>query len=249
MKQQDNSFESLSEHLTNLTEHGIQGMNEQQVLEHRKAILQLAKQVRSALANTSTKEHSYNDEDVMLYIQDVLNRGYALEATKLSHNTMFEDAQHLTWWKHIIKACVQQSLFSAKKFKVAPLAVQRADIEQSTTLHELRQNVKAMIGPLELYRETIREPEAIEYALTTEDQLIVEIEQLTLEVNEYKRIVAEMTNLYDEPLIAKREKQEQVDAVDAFKKEHNCTNEEACKVFNMSISTLKRMRKELLESN
>lgn len=243
------SFETLSEHLTNLTEHGIQGMTDQQVLEHRKSILQLAKQVRYALASTSTKEHNYNDEDVMLYVQSVLTRGYALEATKLSHNTLFTDAQHLTWWKHIIKACVQESAFSTQQFKINALAYQRNAIEQSSTLHELRQAIKAMIGPLTMYREYNTPEEPIEYDLATEEQLIVEIEQLTLELTECKRVIAEMTHIYNEPLIAKRDKQKTIDSIDAFKKEHNCTNEEACKVFDISVSTLKRMRKELLDSN
>lgn len=240
-------LKELSQTLAELTQYGIDGMSDDQVKEHRKSILALTKQCNKALAETSQKEHDYDDSLVMDYIQQVLSNGHNLIETKLAHNKKLIDAQKLGRFKSMIKACVQNSDFSHNKFKIKELAYQRNEIEQSNTLHELRQNVKAIIGPLKMHREYNKEPEALEYALTTEDELIIEIEQLRLELAEKNRIIAEITNLYDQPLIDYKNKIDTVKSIDDFKIVHNCNDEEACKVFNISRSTLKRMRADVKE--
>lgn len=241
------TIDTLTTQLEALTQHGIVGMDDTQIKEHRKQILALTKQCNKALGATTQKEHNYDDDEVKKYIQLVLTNGDNLVHTKLSTNPELEDAQHLAWWKQLIKVCVQQSPFGADTFKVKALAYQRAAIEQSTTLHELRQSVKAMIGPLGLYREITAVPEPLEYELPTEEQLIIENEQLTLELTECKRMLSEITQLYDVSLTEHRSKQQVIDAVNNFKVEHSCSDEEACKVLNISRSTIKRMRKDVLE--
>lgn len=239
------TVEDLAAHLEVLNQQGVAGMDEQQIMEHRKNILALSKQCKKALGQTSLKEHVYNDEEVMLYVQEILERGYALEQTKLAHNKRFIDAQHLARFKHIIKKAVQHSGFSYKAFKIDALAYQRSAIEQSATLHQLRLNVKAMIGPLQMYREFTAEPEPIQYEWSSEEQLLLEIEELKVQVAENRRIVEEMTSLYNVVLAEHKDKLSTITAIDAFKQEHNCSDEEACKVFKLSRSTLKRMRKEI----
>lgn len=239
-------FKQLSEKLSELTQYGVSGMSTTEVKEHRNKILALNKQCKEALAQTSLKEHNYDDSLVMNYIIKVLSAGYNLEETKLSHDKSLIDAQKLTRWKVLIKGCVQNSEFSYANFKIKELLYQRNAIEHSSTLHELRQNVKAIIGPLKMYREYNKPEEGIEYEISTEDELLIEIEQLKKSLKEKERIISEITKLYDEPLIAKRDKLSTIQAIDAFKIEHNCNDEEACQVFNLSRSTLKRMRKEVL---
>lgn len=240
-------IKELAQELSKLTENGISGMSNAEVKEHRKAILALNKQCSKALADTSQKDHNYDSALVMSYIQEILKDGYNLVETKLSANQSLIDAQKLGRFKAMIKACVQQSEFSSSKFKIKELSYQRTEIEQSNTLHELRQNVKAMIGPLKMYREHTKEPEPTEYVLTTEDQLIVEVEQLKRELAEKNRIIAEITNLYDQPLLEYKTKLDTIKAIADFKTTHNCSDEEACKVFNISRATLKRMRAEVKE--
>lgn len=239
-------IKELAQKLTELTKYGIQGMSDEQVKEHRKAILALSKQCNKALSETSQKDHDYDDSLIIKYIDEILERGYRLEETKLAHNTMFVEAQKLTRFKHFIKHRVQHSCFSSKQFKVKELQYQRLQIEQSSTLHELRQNVKAIIGPLKLYREYNTELPQLEYELATEDSLIKEIEQLTLELEDKKRIIREITHLYDTPLLDLKNKETTVKEIEEFKLVNNCSDEEACKVFDISRSKLKRMRSDIL---
>ena len=241
-------FKDITQSLEELTKYGINGMSDGEVKEHRKAILAISKQCQKALAQTSQKEHKYDDALVVAYIQEILDRGFNLEETKLAYNKSFIEAQKLTRFKPLIKGCVQNSKFSYDSFKIKDLLHQRNNIEQSSTLHELRQNVKAMIGPLRMYRESIKEPEPIQYELTTEEQLIIEVEQLRQELAEKNRIIAEITKLYDQPLIELKSKEETIKAIADFKQQHNCNDEEACKVFKISRATLKRMRSEVKDS-
>ena len=241
-------IKALSEQLQEFTKYGIQGMSDQQVKEHRKAILALSKQCNKALSETSQKDHSYDDSLVMDYVQQVLSDGYNLVETKLAQNKQLIEAQKLTRFKAIIKACVQQSNFSYKKFKIKELLYQRNQIEQSSTLHELRQNVKAIIGPLRMHREANKDPEPIQYKLTTEDELILEIERLEKVVAEKERVINEITSIYNDGLAASLDISRKVKAIDDFKKEHNCSDDQACKVFKLSRMTLSRYRKELKEA-
>lgn len=241
-------IKALTEQLQELTKYGIQGLSDEQVKEQRKAILALDKQCKQALAATSQKDHNYNESLVMDYVQQVLADGYNLVETKLAQNKQLIEAQKLTRFKPIIKACVQQSNFSYKKFKIKELLYQRNQIEQSSTLHELRQNVKAIIGPLRMYREANKEPEPIQYKLTTEDELILEIEQLKKIVAEKERVISELTSIYNDGLVASLDITRKVKAIDDFKKEHSCSDDQACKVFKLSRMTLSRYRKELKEA-
>jgi hypothetical protein len=238
-------FDTLSIHLAQLTDINAQQLTEEQLTAHRKRILKLSKQCQEALGKTSTKEHDYDDAEVMHYVQDILEAGYSLKQTKLSANPNLIEAQHLTWWKHIIKACVQQSPFSEQSFKIDSLSVQRSAIEHSSTLHELRQNVRAMIGPLKMHRELTNKQDKISYEVATYEQLLEENERLRLELEEKTRMLSEITKLYDEPLKGKKDKLDILKAVDEYKNEHSCSDDDACRFFDISRSTLKRMRKDV----
>lgn len=241
------SFDTLTDNLAQLTSGGIVGMNNEEIKEYRKKILALSKQCKTALSGTSTKEHVYDEAEISLYIQKVLEDGFNLIPTKLSSNESLIDAQHLVRWKHLIKGCTQHSEFSEDKFKIEALSYQRNAIENASTLHELRQAVRAMIGPLKMYREFINSP-TTEYEFVSEEQLILENEQLTLELKEKTRMLAEITKLYDEPLKVRKDKLDLVASVEAYKQEHNCSDDDACAFFDISRSTLKRARKELTET-
>lgn len=240
------SFDTLTSNLAEFTKQGISGMTDLEAKEYRKKILTLSKQCKTALSDTSTKNHDYDETEVSLYVQRVLEDGYNLQPTKLSSNESLIDAQHLTWWKELIKGCVQNSQFGETKFKIEALSYQRSAIENASTLHELRQAIRAMIGPLSMYRE-YNAPVELEYTLCTEEQLILENEQLNLELKEKTRMLSEITKLYDEPLKVRKGKIDLVASVEAYKEEHHCSDDDACSFFDISRSTLKRARKELTD--
>lgn len=238
-------FKQLSEKLSELTQHGVSGMSPSEVKEHRNKIIALNKQCKEALAQTSLKEHNYDDSLVMNYIFKVLSAGYNLEETKLSQDKSLADAQKLTRWKALIKACVQNSEFSYANFKIKELLYQRNAIEHSRTLHELRQNVKAIIGPLKMHREYNKPEQTIEYEISTEDKLLIEVEQLKAVVVEQRRVIDAITDVYNDGVMKGLDVVRKVKAIDAFKQEHNCSDEQACKVFNISRMTLSRYRKDM----
>lgn len=238
-------FKQLSEKLSELTQYGVSGMSPTEVKEHRNKILALNKQCKEALAQTSLKEHNYDDSLVMNYIIKVLSAGYNLEETKLSQDNSLADAQKLTRWKALIKACVQNSEFSYANFKIKELLYQRNAIEHSSTLHELRQNVKAIIGPLKMYREYNKPEQTIEYEISTEDKLLIEVEQLKAVVVEQRRVIDAITDVYNDGVMKGLDVVRKVKAIDAFKQEHSCSDEQACKVFNISRMTLSRYRKDI----
>lgn len=236
-----------SDNTVNFTFQDSSTMSDNELKNYRKSLSIFKERFSQELSGTSKKELSVSAQEAKEYIDKILEDGYNLTPTKLSSTITFLDCQHILRFKDIIKDCVQQSKFSTKQFKIKELARQRSAIEKSKTLHLLRQNVAAMIGPLSMYREFSKPEDAIEYKLTTEDELIVEVEDLTLLLNERNRMLSEIMHLYNQPFEPEKLKGSALlEAVEDFKVQHNCTDEAACKVFNVSRSTLARLRKESL---
>ena len=119
----------------------------------RSFLSNLLKEAATKMAETLTKVHEYDDVEVEIYIDRILENGFKLEEINLSDVSDFEDAQKLKRWSDLIGKRVEASEFSAEKWKAKPLRTLRSAIAQSKTLHELRQAVNGMIGSLQLWRE------------------------------------------------------------------------------------------------
>ena len=139
-----------------LLEEEFKGLNKSdpdEVLAVRRFLSKVMKNAATKMAETSTKVYEYDDVEVEAYIDRILENGFKLEETNLSDVSDFEDAQKLKRWSDLIGERVEASEFSAEKWKAKPLRTLRSAIAQAKTLHELRQAVNGMIGPLQLWRD------------------------------------------------------------------------------------------------
>jgi hypothetical protein len=116
-------------------------LTKEQLKAYRLDLAAIKKAVGAKMAETSTKDHSYDDDEVTEYIDSILEDGFNLIETELSDYPEFIYAQKLTRWSDLIAERVEASLFGAKKFKIHSLRFLRTNIARSKTLHELRQAV------------------------------------------------------------------------------------------------------------
>lgn len=226
-------------------------LSDYDLIVYRKALLRIGNSVKSVVKTTAVKEHTATDEAVMSHVFDMLSAGFNLIPSSL---TLFTNSQHTTKWKHIIKHCVKKSMFGISRFKIKHLRYQRNNIERATTLHDLRQSINAIIGPLSLYRQqAIREQVMYDtdyndmlLECINVDSLIIENNRLSLLLSERGRVIDEMMSLYNEPMETLTGDY-MVTAIDQFKALHSATDEQACKVLGVHKRALYRQRKAILE--
>lgn len=214
--------------------------------------LQLAavkKLIGTKMAETSTKEHNYDDDAIVAYIDDVLEDGYNLNETELSDYPEFIDAQRLKRWSTVIAERVEASRFGSQKFKIHSLRLLRSNIASAKTLHDLRKAVTMMISPLELWREHLKLVDLnrksvkkvtteFESQLTT---ILLENEALVKVAAERKRVIDSLLSCYNEvdTNIALLQK------CDSAKKEHNLSDAQVCDMFGLSRNKLNTLRKDI----
>lgn len=220
-------------------------MSPEELSSHRLNILDVQSHLKSKLAETATqKQGSYDEEAIRAYISQILINGFNLQATTLCEEADFRDAQKLKYFKALIREVVESGPFGEKQFKIHELRLQRSAIAQSKTLHELRQNVRLMIGPLTLYRELKEFKEIAEQGdkagMAELSALIEEIEEKDSVVAEQKRILSHIMPLYEPD----SEKVELLQQIEDFKAKCSCSDKIAATVFGTSDRTIRRLRKD-----
>lgn len=223
--------------------------SDDEMKEYRQALAGISKASAEAMAKTSTKEHNYDMVKLSEYVQHILEEAWECRAVPLGPWDEFREAQKLKRFAPTIKCCIECSKFDDEFLREYPmLSVQRRDILSAKTLQELRNAVRAMIGPLRMAREwkeyrdgfnyyTINTIEISEY-----ETVLQKLECVEEEVKEVRRVNNEILALFEptETLEGK----DLLDAIEKFKHEHKCTDTEAVKPFNVSRTTLHRLRKE-----
>lgn len=249
--------ESVQEVLTSLAtvinEAECSAMPEEVLAEYRKTLSKVQSKAKEGLAKTSRKELNFNEQEVAAYIDWVLQRGFALVETNPSDAPKLNDAQMIKRFKLLIKKRVKVSQFGESQFKITVLSVQRKNIESATSLHELRQSIKAMIPVLKLYRDhallVASYDEIMDHATAWVSQQEHDAVLLELEVEQKlsadrKRVIDEMIDGLYKPS-SEMSDEELLQAVDGFKKLHKCNDEEAACFYGTSRSTVSRLRSKL----
>jgi hypothetical protein len=217
---------------------------------YRRFLSNILKAANTKMAETSTKEHNYDEDEIKVYIDAILNNGFNLTETSLSDFPDFEDAQKLKRWSDLIGERIEDSEFNAQKFKPKPLRTLRSTIAQAKTLHELRQAVNGMIGPLQLWRDhqalleatslkqvALENKESMKYT----ESVLLELEDMTALAEERGRVINELLSFYSE------------DASDIAllrnceiaKKEHSLSDQQTAKMFGISRTKLLKLRSEI----
>ena len=225
-------------------------LTKEQLKAYRLDLAAIKKAVGAKMAETSTKEHNYDDDEVTEYIDSILEDGFKLIETELSDYPEFIYAQKLTRWADMIAERVEASLFGAKKFKIHSLRFLRTNIARSKTLHELRQAVTMMIGPLQLWNDhyvlvqkTSRKQVAIDNKETDQyiDSLLIEIEEKDKLLAQRKRVIDEIYSVYSEG----DSDIELLRNIESAKKEHNLSDTQAAKAFGISRTKLTALRESI----
>jgi hypothetical protein len=222
-------------------------MTAEELGAHRKMITSVQKHLKGKLGETATTVTPLIEEDeVRRYIENILLDAAKLVPTELSDFPLFRDSQNVRWYQGLIKECVTTSPFGEKQFRVKELSYQRRAIEKSKTLHELRQNVKAIIGPLSLHRNNIElkadlKREQDDSSLFDEiDNLIKENFEKDKKIKEQQRVLDASFALYD-PDMTRWDKHK---AIEDYKATNHCSDRDAATVFCISERTIKRLRSE-----
>lgn len=249
MKHETTSIDDLATKVRTLQETDVSGMSEEERKAYQKSLASMGKAVSDAMAKTSQKEHNYDMEKLSEYVQHILTEAWECRVVPLSAWDDFKDAQKLKRFAKIIKYCVEHSKFDGTFLKEFPvLAVQRSDIMHAKNLQELRTAVRAMVGPLRMAREWKEYRDGFNYYIVNTieideyETVLAELEETKAQLREVRRVNNEILALFEpsEELQGKA----LLEAIENFKKEHNCTDTEACKPFNVSRTTLHRLRKE-----
>ena len=228
----------------------VKNLSQEQLAAYRLNLLAIKKAVGAKMAETSTKEHIYDIEEVTEYIDSILEDGFNLQSTELSDEPQFVDAQRLTRWADLIAERVEASMFGAKQFKIHSLRLLRSKIAKAKTLHDLRQAVTVMIDPLQLWRDhcvlvqkTSRKQVAIDNKETDQyiDDLLLEIEAKDKLLAERKRVIDEICSVYSEG----DSDIELLRNIERAKKEHNLSDTQAAKMFGISRKKLLTLRDKI----
>lgn len=227
-------------------------MSDGDLAKYRKEMSKVQSKAQEGLSRTGRKELNFDEKEISDYIDLVLQRGFELVATNPGDVPKLKDAQGIKRFRELIKKCVQASVFGENQFKIAALSVQRKNIENSATLHELRQNIKAMIPVLNLYREheALRADykKIMDYtdewvSVQEYDQVLLELELVQELSDEYKRVIYGLTDGLYQP-IDKLSGEELLQAIDAFKLIHQCNDDEAAKFYGTNRTKISRLRRE-----
>ena len=249
----ENTISTLSRMAQEITDNpiDINNMTDREVSAYRSTLLAISKASAQAISKTSRKDHNYDDGYVREYINQVLDNGVNKIPTKLSVSKYLADAQHLTRWKGMIKECVQDSGFKRKGWLHDGLRMQRSAIEQSSTLHTLRQSINLIVGPLNMIDEHNKRIDDIhrvrDYPPIDVDRLCRELDRTTKLCNERGRVIDEMIGLYSGSLPLSIDGQT-LSIVDEFKLAHRCSDGDACRVLGISRRTVTSLRSALKKS-
>ena len=225
-------------------------LSQEELTAYRLSLQAIKKAVGVKMAETSTKEHIYDLEEVTEYIDSILEDGFNLIETELSDYPEFIDAQKLTRWSDLIAERVAASKFGSKQFKIHSLRLLRSNIARSKTMHELRQAVTMMIGPLQLWNDhcmlvqrTSPKQQAIDNKDTDQyiDSLLLEIEAKDKLLGERKRVIDELLSVYsedDSDFALLRN-------IENAKTEHNLSDTQAAKMFGCSRKKLLTLRERI----
>ena len=225
-------------------------LSQEELAAYRLNLAAIKKVVGAKMAETSTKEHIYDIEEVTEYIDAILEDGFNLIETELSDYPEFIDAQKLTRWSDLIAERVAASPFGAKNFKIHSLRFLRTNIARSKTMHELRQAVTMMIGPLQLWNDhyvlvqkTSRKQVAIDNKETDQyiDSLLIEIEEKDKLLAQRKRVIDEICSVYSEG----DSDFDTLRNIESAKKEHNLSDTQAAKMFGISRKKLLTLRDKI----
>ena len=225
-------------------------LSQEELAAYRLSLAAIKKAVGAKMAETSTKEHIYDLEEVTEYIDSILEDGFNLIETELSDYPEFIDAQKLTRWSDLIAERVAASPFGAKNFKIHSLRLLRSNIAKAKTMHELRQAVTMMIGPLQLWNDhyllvqkTSRKQVAIDNKETDQyiDSLLIEIEEKDKLLAQRKRVIDEICSVYSES----DSDFDTLRNIESAKKEHNLSDTQAAKMFGISRKKLLTLRDKI----
>lgn len=220
------------------------------LLKYRQHLSRIIKDAATKMAATSTKVHNYDDVEVKAYIDRILENGFKLEMTNLSDFPDFEDAQKLKRWPELIGERVEASEFSAQKWKAKPLRLLRSAIAQAKTLHELRQAVNRMIGPLQLWREhqALLEATSPEQLALEHREASKELESILLESESQRKLADERGRVINELLSCYSEDDSDIALLrncETAKKEHDLSDQQAAQMFGISRTKLLKLRIEI----
>jgi hypothetical protein len=225
-------------------------LSQEELAAYRLSLAAIKKAVGAKMAETSTKEHIYDIDEVTEYIDAILKDGFNLNETELSDYPEFIDAQKLTRWSDLIAERVEASMFGAKKFKVHSLRFLRTNIARSKTLHDLRQAVTMMIGPLQLWND-----HCVLVQKTSHKQVAIDnketdqyIDSLLLEIEEKDKLLAQRKRVIDEIYSVYSESDSDIDTlrnIESAKKEHNLSDTQAAKMFGISRTKLTALRESI----
>jgi len=225
-------------------------LGEEELKAYRLQLAKIKTLAGGLMAETATKEHNYDDDEVKEYIDAILEDGFNLQATELSDEPKFVDAQRLKRWEDLIAERVEASSFGAKKFKIHSLRLLRSNIAKAKTIHELRQAVALMIDPLQLWNDhcvlvqmTSSKQQVIDNKDTDQyiDSLLIEIEEKDKILKERKRVIDELVGCYEDV----DQDVQTLKLCEEAKKQHNLSDEEAAKVGGISRKKLLRLRKDI----
>jgi hypothetical protein len=215
---------------------------------YRRQLTAVTKMVGAKMAETSTKEHSYDNDVVTAYIDKVLEDGFNLVATELSTEPELIEAQRLKRWAGLIAERVELSPFGSREFKIYSLRLLRSNIAKVKTLHDLRRAVVLMIEPLRLYRQHRAlldqlDADSIE-TMKYISSLLVDIEQKDKVLADRKRVIDEILAVYseDDGDIALLRN------IESAKTQHRLSDTEAAGWFGCTRRRLQSLREKLISS-
>lgn len=225
-------------------------MSEEVLAQYRKDMAKVQSKAQEGLSKTARKELNFDEKEISNYIDWVLQRGFELVETNPGDAPKMNDAQKVKRYRTLIKECVVASPFGESNFKIDELRVQRKSIEESENLHELRQNIKAMIPVLKLYREfqALRADYKKIMDFTDEWVSVQEHDEVLLELEREKEL-SEVRKHAVDALIddlycpsTEMSDEELLQAVDTFKVMHKCNDDKAAKFYSTSRSKISRLR-------
>ena len=225
-------------------------LSREELEAYRLSLAAIKKAVGAKMAETGTKEHIYDDDEVTEYIDNILEDGFNLQATELSDEPKFVDAQRLKRWEALIAERVEASKFGSKQFKIYSLRLLRSNIAKAKTLHDLRKAVTLMIDPLQLWNDhcvlvqrTSPKQQAIDNKDTDQyiDSLLLEIEAKDKLLGERKRVIDELLSVYSES----DSDIDKLRNIENAKTEHNLSDEQAAKMFGLSRKQLRLLRERI----
>ena len=226
-------------------------LSQEELDAYRLSLAAIKKAVGVKMAETATKEHNYNIDEVTKYIDNILEDGFNLQATELSDEPKFVDAQKLKRWEDLIAERVELSPFGSKKFKIHSLRLLRSNIAKAKTLHDLRQAVLLMIDPLSLYRDQcvlMQKTSAKQVAIDNKETDLY-IDSLLLEIEQKDKLLAERKRVIDSIVSVYSESDNDIDVlrnIENAKAEHNLSDTQAAKMFGISRTKLTALRKSIV---